>query len=90
MALTEINFFRRRSIATGVAPNKVSLIVFVALTGVGAAANTPTGERFRRFCFLFCEDLCLWLCRIEDPDGMSEGATSILLPDLEPVRASPR
>ncbi len=33
-----------RSIATGVAPNKVALIVFVALTGVGAAANTPTGE----------------------------------------------
>ncbi|KAL7277638.1 hypothetical protein ACG7TL_008565 [Trametes sanguinea] len=31
------------SIATGVAPNKVSFIVFVALTGVGAAANTPTG-----------------------------------------------
>ena len=33
-----------RSIATGVALNKVALIVFVALTGVGAAANTPTGE----------------------------------------------
>ncbi|KAI0640897.1 major facilitator superfamily domain-containing protein [Trametes meyenii] len=43
MFLFGTGFFTIWSIATGVAPNKVSLIVFVALTGVGAAANTPTG-----------------------------------------------
>ncbi|KAI0776576.1 major facilitator superfamily domain-containing protein [Trametes elegans] len=43
MFLFGTGFFTVWSIATGVAPNKVSLIVFVALTGVGAAANTPTG-----------------------------------------------
>ncbi|PIL26437.1 MFS general substrate transporter [Ganoderma sinense ZZ0214-1] len=43
MFLFGTGFFTIWSIATGVAPNKVALIVFVALTGVGAAANTPTG-----------------------------------------------
>ncbi|KAL6299837.1 major facilitator superfamily domain-containing protein [Sparassis latifolia] len=32
------------SIATALSPNKVALIIFVALTGVGAAANMPTGD----------------------------------------------
>ncbi|KAI0760003.1 major facilitator superfamily domain-containing protein [Fomes fomentarius] len=44
MFLFGTGFFAIWSIATGIAPNKVSLIVFVALTGVGAAANTPTGK----------------------------------------------
>jgi MFS family permease len=32
-----------RSVACGFAPNKTAIIFFVAMTGVGAAANTPTG-----------------------------------------------
>ncbi|KAI0739552.1 major facilitator superfamily domain-containing protein [Daedaleopsis nitida] len=43
MFLFGTGFFTVWSIATGLAPNKLSLIVFVALTGLGAAANTPTG-----------------------------------------------
>ncbi|KAI9069385.1 MFS general substrate transporter [Trametes sanguinea] len=43
MFLSGTGFIAIWSIATGVAPKKVSFIVFVALTGIGAAANTPTG-----------------------------------------------
>ncbi|GBE87203.1 MFS general substrate transporter [Sparassis crispa] len=43
MFLIGTGFFAVWSIATALSPNKVALIIFVALTGVGAAANTPTG-----------------------------------------------
>ncbi|KAH9934301.1 uncharacterized protein B0H18DRAFT_1115023 [Fomitopsis serialis] len=39
----ETGWFTIRSFATAASPNKYAMTVFVALTGVGAAANTPTG-----------------------------------------------
>ncbi|GBE87278.1 MFS general substrate transporter [Sparassis crispa] len=43
MSLFGAGFVAVWSFATALSPNKVALIIFVALTGVGAAANTPTG-----------------------------------------------
>ncbi|KAH9934303.1 major facilitator superfamily domain-containing protein [Fomitopsis serialis] len=43
MFLFGTGWFTIWSFATAVSPNKYALIVFIALTGVGAAANTPTG-----------------------------------------------
>ncbi|ESK90204.1 efflux protein [Moniliophthora roreri MCA 2997] len=42
MFLLGTAWFALWSIATALAPNSASLIIFVALIGVGAAANTPT------------------------------------------------